>query len=186
MSFRSALDFVLGREGGFVDHPSDPGGATNFGITQATLDAWTDSRMFPRKSVRDIERNELESIYRERYWAPVQGATLDPRLALVLFDSAVLFGVDDAIPWLQSALCEASASEIVVDGDLGPKTRAALDVVLERSDGAVGLCCIVVLYRRNRHRQRARTHRPSRDFLDGWIARTDHLLAELERIAPPE
>ena len=66
--------------------------------------------------------------------------------------------------------------EIDVDGSFGPKTSQA---AAEQSHDVGGICALIVLFRRNRHRQRARTHRPSRVFLRGWLARTDLLLQKI-------
>jgi lysozyme family protein len=63
--FRLSVAFVLKHEGGFVDHPADPGGATNFGITHKTLGAW---RREPAdaKAVKALTRKEAGEIYRAR------------------------------------------------------------------------------------------------------------------------
>lgn len=96
--YERALAFVLRWEGGFVDHPQDPGGATNMGITQATYDAWRRSRGLPTRSVREIAREEVETIYRTRYWEPLPAryAEKDLALALALFDYAVNSGLGAA------------------------------------------------------------------------------------------
>ena len=96
--YERALAFVLRWEGGFVDHPQDPGGATNMGITQAVYDAWRRSRGLPTRSVREIPREEVEAIYRERYWEPLAAryAERNPALALALFDCSVNSGLGRA------------------------------------------------------------------------------------------
>ena len=175
MNFRASLEFVLAREGGFVDHPNDPGGATNYGITQFTFDTWSRANGRATQSVRNIDRATVAELYLDRYWTPAGCDKLDPRLALVVFDSAVLFGVKRAVAWLQSALSEVGG-EIDVDGSFGPKTAQA---AAEQSHDVGGLCALIVLFRRNRHRQRARAHAPSRVFLRGWLARTDLLLQKI-------
>lgn len=99
--FRQALDQVLKWEGGFVDHPADPGGATNFGVTQATYDAWRFTERLPTRSVRDIERREVETIYYQNYWLRAGCEQIaPPALALVVFDAAVNSGVGAALKWL--------------------------------------------------------------------------------------
>ena len=89
MSFDRALAFVLRWEGGYSDHPEDPGGATNMGITQGTYDAWRKRRGLPPRPVREITREEVAAIYRERYWAPLGCDKLPADLALMVFDCAV-------------------------------------------------------------------------------------------------
>lgn len=101
--FERALAFVLRWEGGYSDHPDDPGGATNMGITQATYDAWRKSQGLSPRPVRDIQRGEVEAIYRSRYWAAIGADKLPDALALAAFDLAVNSGVATA----KRALSEA-------------------------------------------------------------------------------
>lgn len=98
--FRQALDHVLNYEGGFVDHPRDPGGATNKGITQVTYDSWRRGKGLDPRSVRLIEQLEVEQIYFEQYWLRVGAHQLPPALAFVVFDAAVNHGVGRALTWL--------------------------------------------------------------------------------------
>lgn len=97
-AFRTALSFTLKWEGGFVNHPKDPGGATNMGVTQATYDAWRKRQGLPPKPVREISLEEAETIYRTRYWDPLPAryAEKDLPLALALFDYAVNSGLGAA------------------------------------------------------------------------------------------
>jgi lysozyme family protein len=66
--FESALAFILAEEGGFVKHPSDPGGATNRGVTQSTYDAFRDSLGAAHRPVEQCTRDEAREIYHSRYW----------------------------------------------------------------------------------------------------------------------
>ena len=99
--FRAALDQVLKWEGGYSDHPTDPGGATNHGITQATYDAWRRQQSLGTLPVRGIQPSEVEAIYYQSYWLRAGCDQLDqPALALVVFDAAVNSGVGAALKWL--------------------------------------------------------------------------------------
>lgn len=90
--FDHALSFVLAREGGYVNHPNDPGGATNLGITQRTYNRWRRNRGQEIASVRDIKLGEVEAIYRQDYWL-ASGCDKDPwPLSVVVFDTAVNMG----------------------------------------------------------------------------------------------
>lgn len=101
MTFEDALAFVLRWEGGYVDHPADPGGATNLGVTQATYDAHRSRAGLPARSVEFISRAEVETIYREAYWLRAGCDTISPpALALCVFDAAVNSGVGAALKWL--------------------------------------------------------------------------------------
>lgn len=100
-AFTAALAFVLRWEGGYSDHPLDPGGATNQGVTQATYDAYRRSQGWPVRSVREIHDAEVRAIYHERYWLRAGCDTISPpALALCVMDAAVNSGVGAALRWL--------------------------------------------------------------------------------------
>lgn len=120
MSFESALAFVLKQEGGFVDDPADPGGATNCGITQRVYDANRAARGLAMQSVQTITTDEVRSIYRERYWDAAACSNLPAPIDLIHFDSAVLCGVPTANRMLQQAV------GTVIDGNVGPRTIEAV------------------------------------------------------------
>jgi len=98
--FRICLDRVLKHEGGFVNHPKDPGGATNFGITQATL---ADFRKKPVTvaEVKSMTKDEAGEIYRWRYWSPPLCEALPEGVDYMVFDLAVNSGVSRAVKFLQ-------------------------------------------------------------------------------------
>lgn len=105
-AFRTALSFTLRWEGGFVNHPKDPGGATNYGVTQATYNTWRSGKGLPQRSVQEITREEVEAIYRELFWIPIGGEALAKKslpLAVSAFDFAVNSGVGRAKSFLASA-----------------------------------------------------------------------------------
>ena len=118
-SFERALSLVLHHEGGYVDHPRDPGGATNLGITLATL-ARARGRPVTKADVKGLTRAEAAGIYRRSYWDAVQGDALAPGIDLLLFDLAVNSGPVRATKILQRVLRTAE------DGVVGPATLAAL------------------------------------------------------------
>jgi len=114
--FRLCLAHVLKAEGGYVNHPNDRGGATNMGITQKVYDAVRDTKMIPRRSVKEITQAEVESIYANGYWNPAKCREFPPKVAAVLFDAAVNHGVGRAVRLLQRAL------DLKEDGAIGPIT----------------------------------------------------------------
>lgn len=118
-NFNACLSHVLASEGGYVDHPRDPGGATNMGITFETLKEWRGTRI-TKTDVRNLTREEAASIYRARYWDVVRGDDLPAGLDLVAFDAAVNSGPSRGIKWLQAGL------GAIVDGKMGPATMAAI------------------------------------------------------------
>jgi Glycosyl hydrolase 108 len=137
--FATALAFTLWQEGvrealgdtGYVDHPDDPGGATNWGITQGAFDAWRRSRDEPRADVRELRRPEVDALYERNYWREVRANLVAgagrPHLALAVFDWGVNGGVVRARRYLQAAL------GVAIDGEIGPKTLAAVAACDERA-----------------------------------------------------
>lgn len=118
-NFDACLRFTLQYEGGYVDHPEDPGGATNMGITRATLARWRGGPV-TKAAVRALEREEAAAIYRRFYWNAVSGDALPSGVDASVFDHAVHAGPSRAIRTLQKAL------GVRADGRIGPVTRAAL------------------------------------------------------------
>lgn len=124
MKFTDALHHVLKREGGYSNDAADPGGETNYGITQRVYEGWRADHGLPLRSVKAITPDEIASIYDTRYWDAVQGDTVndgyDGNVALQVFDFAVNAGPKQAILSLQRVL------QVTEDGILGPQTLLAL------------------------------------------------------------
>lgn len=123
--FDEALAVVLDHEGGYVNHPNDPGGPTNRGITQATLTAWR-GKDATADDVAHLSTSETRDIYRARYWLPVYGRVADQTLGTKVFDMAVNMGHKQAHRIVQVA-CRGRCPGIAVDGDFGPETLAAVN-----------------------------------------------------------
>ena len=68
--FDACLAFTLGEEGGYVDDPADPGGATNMGITLATYRQWSDNSALGAAQVPDLAMRTARAVYRALYWSP--------------------------------------------------------------------------------------------------------------------
>jgi lysozyme family protein len=116
--FERAVQHVLRHEGGFVEHPCDPGGATKFGITRETLSR-AKRRPASINDVRRLSRKEAIAIYRQHYWDAVRADELPPGLDLATFDLAVNSGPTRAVKMLQTAL------GVEADGVVGPVTLNA-------------------------------------------------------------
>ena len=128
--FNEALKNTLTHEGGFVDNPADPGGATKWGISLRFLRA---------KGVQagdidgdgDVDKQDIESLrpghaedfYRKNFWDKYHYACLPVDLAKKVFDMAVNMGPGQAHKLLQRA-CNEFGAGLVVDGVIGSKTRA--------------------------------------------------------------
>jgi lysozyme family protein len=117
-TFERALALVLQHEGGFVDHPDDPGGATKYGISKATLEAHR-GRPLRKADVQALTIAEAGAIYRASYWDGIRGDALPTGLDYCVFDFAVNSGQARAVIALQRAL------DVADDGRLGPLTLSA-------------------------------------------------------------
>ncbi len=95
--FKKALDFVLLMEGGYVNHPADSGGETNFGITKSVYDMYRKSKNISLQSIKNITSDEVEEIYYKKYYLPSGADRLnDEPLGLIHFDTAVNMGISRA------------------------------------------------------------------------------------------
>ncbi len=106
-------------EGGYVNHPDDPGGATNKGVTQRTYNAYRKRRGQDTRDVRRITDAEVETIYRNQYWNAVKADALPDGVAYCVFDAAINSGPGQAAEWLQEII------GVKVDGVVGDETISA-------------------------------------------------------------
>jgi len=114
-----SLAAVLKHEGGWADHPRDPGGATMKGITLATFRSARGAER-TKGELRAISDADVTDIYRERYWSAIRGDELPAGVDHAVFDAAVNSGPGRAARWLQQAL------GVLPDGAIGPKTLAVI------------------------------------------------------------
>ena len=91
-SFDKALEFVLRKEGGYVNHENDLGGATNYGVIQSTYNAYLNKVGRPIQSVSNITKEEVEEIYKQ-YWDSGNCGQYEPPLDIACLDSVINFGV---------------------------------------------------------------------------------------------
>jgi lysozyme family protein len=167
-AFEAALPFVLRWEGGFVDHPNDPGGRTNKGVTQKVYDDWRRRQGLAQRDVKMIEHDEVLAIYESGYWIPPRCDLLERQLDLVQFDTAVNMGVGRAVKFLQQAL------ECPVDGDFGPGTERAV------ANCDPGNTIVKYCDAREAFYRRIVENKPSQAvFLKGWMNRLNSLRKEV-------
>jgi lysozyme family protein len=168
-AFDGALAMVLEHEGGFVDHPKDPGGATNKGITQGTYNAYLEKLGRAPQSVALVTDAELREIYYQGYWLPAHCDEMPAEsLALLMFDAAVNHGPREAVRLLQRA---AGVPDHQCDGKWGDQSRAQLNLKCATYAGisAVVEAC---LQKREEFYRRLVDARPSLScFLKGWLNR---------------
>jgi lysozyme family protein len=173
------IDEVIRREGGFVDHPDDRGGPTNFGITQATL-----SRHLGRPAtvddVRRLGRATARDIYRREYFDGARIDQLPARIWPFAFDAAVNHGPGQAIRFVQRVCDAAGFGPLAIDGVCGPRTTLAA-AAAERAMGD-WLLAALVEERRNFYLALAERRPEQRVFLEGWLNRLAEFDVPMERL----
>lgn len=170
MAYKDPIGQVLLHEGGFVNHPSDRGGATKFGVTQKTLSHYL-GRNASIQEVRDMTEETAREIYERLYFTGPRINTLpEPPRTLVL-DMAINHGPRNAIIMLQRIVNEAGFGPIDVDGRIGPNTRTAVMRAVTQM-GPVFQNALVE--ERIRFFHRITANDPSQTvFLKGWLNRAE-------------
>lgn len=170
------IDELLDREGGYVNHPADRGGPTNYGITQAVARAHGYGG-----AMRDLPRHEAAAIYTRLYWLrPGFDAVAERSTAIAaeLFDTGVNMGPAVAATFLQRALTAlnrngADYPDLTPDGRVGPTTLAALDAFLRargRKGGETVLLRALEALQGERYLRLAEKRPANEAFLYGWLA----------------
>jgi lysozyme family protein len=111
MNFGQSFEALIGHEGGFVDHPADPGGETNFGISK---------RAYPNEDIVGMTLERAKQIYHRDYWSAAGCESVPDALKFQLFDMAVNSGAQASIKTLQLAACTQA------DGVIGSQTLMAV------------------------------------------------------------
>jgi lysozyme family protein len=176
LSVDALIDALIEREGGYVHHPADKGGATCFGITEAVARAHG-----YMGAMRNLPREEAVAIYRRLYWDRPGYAAIakrSPLIAAELFDTGANMGPAVATTFLQRALTALNRGgkdfpDLVPDGRAGPVTLAALDSFLgdrgKRAGETVLLRALEAL--QGERYLRLAERRPANEaFLYGWLA----------------
>ncbi len=170
------IDALIEREGGFVSHPDDRGGATRFGITEAVARAHGYDGAMAR-----LPREEAAAIYRRLYWLRPrfdEVAARSPRIASELFDTGANMGPAVAVTFLQRALTALNRNgkdfaDLVPDGRIGPRTLAALDAFLGirgKASGEAVLLRALEALQGERYLRLAERRPANETFLYGWLA----------------
>ena len=121
-NWSNAFALMLKSEGGFVNHPSDPGGMTNLGVTKATWENWV-GRASDEAEMRSLTPEKVEPLYKKKYWDAVRADELPVGLDYLMFDFGVNAGPGRAIKVMQSAV------GVTPDGGFGPLTLAAVQAI---------------------------------------------------------
>jgi lysozyme family protein len=118
-NFDACLEIILHHEGGYVNHPRDPGGRTNLGVTQRVYEEWV-GHPVSEAIMRGLTVSHVKALYKARYWAVVKADEIPAGLDLCVFDFAVNAGPGRAARYLQRLV---GATE---DGQIGPRTLSAV------------------------------------------------------------
>jgi lysozyme family protein len=157
-----ALLHILKYEGGYVNHPSDPGGMTNLGVTKRVWEEWT-GKPATEADMRALTPEMVDPLYKTRYWNAVKGDDLPSGVDLCVFDAAVNAGVGRASKFLQQAV------GVTADGQIGPKTIAA--ITAKPADDVIKEFCAL----REAHYKSLSTFAT---FGKGWMRRLGSVEAE--------
>jgi lysozyme family protein len=162
-TYPAALKETLKWEGGYVNHPADPGGPTNFGVTQRVYDGYRGGKGLPKQSVRYIGQGEVQAIYGQLYADKIRFDDLPAGIDLAVFDAAVNSGPGQAAKWLQRAL------GVKVDGVIGPATILAASTAPNKLAIIRGVCDLRLAFMR-----RLKTFET---FGRGWVRRVEAIRA---------
>ena len=124
-NFDECLKLVLHHEGGYVNHPKDPGGETNMGVTKRVYEKWCMENDLEQKDMKDLEFDDVAPIYKKNYWDRVKADQLPEGLDLCVFDFGVNAGPGRAAKYLQTMI------GTVADGGIGPNTLAKVAEYVE-------------------------------------------------------
>ena len=119
-NFDTCLYEVLKHEGGFVNHPADPGGMTNLGVTKKAWEEYV-GHAVTEADMQALTHEIVKPFYRKRYWDACKCDSLHAGVDYVVFDVAVNSGTGRAAKFLQEAV------GVTADGSVGPRTVAAAD-----------------------------------------------------------
>lgn len=171
-SFDAFFSTLLRHEGGFVNDPADPGGATNKGITMGTFQTCAQRYLGIEPTLENLKAltdAQAGKIYKPLYWDKVRGDEIAlQELANIVFDFQVNAG-GNAAKLLQKVLNDLGATPaLAVDGDIGPGTIAALN--------RVDLKAVYQGYKQGRaeYYEDLVAKRPALGkFLKGWLSRVN-------------
>lgn len=167
-NFDPSLKLMLKHEGGYVNHPQDPGGMTNLGVTARVWAEWT-KKPATEEIMRKLTPTDVAPLYKQRYWDAVRADDLVSGLDYCVFDCAVNSGVGRAVRLLQKCV------GVTVDGGFGPNTMAAVKKASEDPEKLINDYC--------NERLEFLTSLPTfATFGRGWTRRVNEVKAEAIRM----
>ena len=127
-NFKHCLEIILHHEGGYVNHPKDPGGMTNLGVTKRVYESWVGKEV-NESDMRALTADDVAPIYEKNYWDKVKGNDLPGGLDLCVFDFGVNAGPGRAAKYLQTMI------GTVADGGIGPNPGRFKGHIRRQGDG---------------------------------------------------
>jgi lysozyme family protein len=154
-NFKECLELVLKSEGGWVNHPQDPGGETNLGVTKRV---WEEYVGHPVDSLKNLTKEDVAPLYEQKYWRPCYGEVLPWGINYLVFSMGINAGPGRSIKLFQSSL------GCVPDGVIGPKTRELIS--------ASNSSTLIAKFSEVRREYYRSLNKPM--FIKGWLNRVDH------------
>ena len=156
-NYQKCIETILHHEGGYVNHPKDPGGETNLGVTKRVYEEWGGT-----KDMKDLTVEDVAPIYKKNYWDRVKGDQLPSGLDLCVFDFGVNAGTGRSAKYLQSMI------GTVADGGIGHNTLKCLDEYIDEH----GLEGTIINFQTERQRY-YESLSTFETFGRGWTRRVD-------------
>lgn len=174
--FDSAVKFMLANEGGLIDHPADPGGITNYGISLRFLRALSPEKLrryglfdpVTEKDIREMTIDQAILIYRGEFWEAAPFEKIQNQvLCNYIFDCCVNLGIGQGVKIAQRATWAAMKTRgyIKDDGEMGSKTVQAINQC------SFMLLPPLLAVRAGFYRLLAEKNPANKEFLDGWLNR---------------
>jgi len=171
-NYDHCLGLILSHEGGYVNHPKDPGGETNKGITKRVYENWCIEQDLFQKDMKDLKISDVAPIYKENYWDRCKCDSLPDGVDLCVFDFGVNAGTGRGARFLQKCV------GAIADGAIGPNTLRQVDewVAMRGEED------LIVEYseRRRNYYKRLKTFST---FGKGWLRRVEETELEALKLA---
>lgn len=169
-----AIEILIGKEGDYVDHPDDSGGATRWGITERVA-----RKHGYQGDMKDLPRTLAVQVYKQEYFINPGFAdvfTFSPSIGSELFDSGVNFGPGVPARWLQRSLNVLNQKgklykDLKVDGDVGKTTLGALSAYLQQrgNQGELVLLRALNCLQGAKYIELAEKREKDESFIFGWL-----------------
>jgi len=121
-NYQKCLDMILHHEGGYVNHPKDPGGETNLGVTKKVYEDFGGT-----KDMKDLTVEDVAPIYEKNYWGRMKCDSIPSGLDLCVFDFGVNAGTGRSAKFLQTMIGTTA------DGGIGPNTLSKLSDYIDEN-----------------------------------------------------